>query len=220
METQYVCIYTWNIQRTMTLVLYVLVCTWAIQGIYLPVHGSSIFILFHTLKKQNLSLLKVFPWGMPYVLAWTACIQCCTMLVYSLLYMQGSYRSVPPKNGSGRWSAFLWHFFKNKYIRVCQRLYMVLPCTVTSVHEKGKMPQNCLNIYIHVCIMFRHVCTVLPILVQVVRIPDDYFGTHSVCTGMYLSVLLYTGISWQIPVPVCTRYVPVRTRFQTGHGTY
>jgi hypothetical protein len=26
--------------------------------------------------------------------------------------------------------------------------------------------------YIHVCTMFRHVCTVLPILVQVVRIPD------------------------------------------------
>ncbi len=81
------------------------------------------------------------------------------------------------------------------FVTNCQRLYMVSPCTVTSVHEKGKMPQNCLNMYIHVCIMFRHVCTVLPILVQVVRIPDDYFGAHSVCTGMYLSVLLYTGIS-------------------------
>ncbi len=27
--------------------------------------------------------------------------------------------------------------------------------------------------YIHVCTMFRHVCTVLPNPVQVVRIPDD-----------------------------------------------
>ena len=31
---------------------------------------------------------------------------------------------------------------------------------------------NSQNMYIHVCSMFRHVCTVLPILVQVVRIPD------------------------------------------------
>jgi hypothetical protein len=75
-------VYTWNIQRTMTLALYILVCTWAIQGIYLPVDGSSIFILFHTLMKQNLSLLKVFPLGMPNILAWTAYIQCCTMPVY------------------------------------------------------------------------------------------------------------------------------------------
>ncbi len=94
----------------------------------------------------------------------TAYIQCCTMLVVqhdvlnslhtmlyyasvqesAALYMQDSYRSVLPKNGSGRWSAFkfLWHFFKNVYIRVCQLLYMVNPCTVTSVHENGKMPQE------------------------------------------------------------------------------
>jgi hypothetical protein len=57
----------------------------------------------------------------------------------ALLYMQDSYRSVLPKNGSGRWSAFLWHFFKTMYIFVCQLLYMVKPCTVTSVHETGKM---------------------------------------------------------------------------------
>jgi hypothetical protein len=60
----------------------------------------------------------------------------------ALLYMQDSYRSVLPKNGSGRWSAFLWHFSKNVYIRVCQLLYMVKPGTAMAVHENGKMPQE------------------------------------------------------------------------------
>ncbi len=32
---------------------------------------------------------------------------------------------------------------------------------------------KCLNMYIHVCTMFRHVCTIFPNPVQVVRIPDD-----------------------------------------------
>ncbi len=71
-----------------------------------------------------------------------------TMLYYAsvqesaALYMQDSYRYALPKNGSGRWSAFLGNFFKNVYIRVCQLLYMVKPCTVTSVHENGKMEQE------------------------------------------------------------------------------
>ena len=30
------------------------------------------------------------------------------------------------------------------------------------------------NMYVHVCTMFRHVCTDLPIHVHVVRIPDGY----------------------------------------------
>ncbi len=32
--------------------------------------------------------------------------------------------------------------------------------------------RNFVNMYIHVCTMYRDVCTGLPILVQVVRIPD------------------------------------------------
>ncbi len=32
--------------------------------------------------------------------------------------------------------------------------------------------RNFVNMYIHVCNMYRDVCTDLPILVQVVRIPD------------------------------------------------
>ncbi len=46
-------------------------------------------------------------------------------------------------------------------------MYMYIPCTYMFMRIC-----NCMNIYIHVCTMFRHVCTVLPILVQVVRIPD------------------------------------------------
>jgi hypothetical protein len=38
------------------------------------------------------------------------------------------------------------------------------------------------NMYIHVCTMLRHVCTDLPILVQVVRIPDGH--------GMYWYLLV------------------------------
>ncbi len=47
-------------------------------------------------------------------------------------------------------------------------MYMYISCTYmfTSVY-------NLVNLYIHVCTMFRHVFTVLPILVQVVRIPDE-----------------------------------------------
>ena len=33
--------------------------------------------------------------------------------------------------------------------------------------------RNFVNMYIHVCTMHRDVCTDLPILVQVVRIPDE-----------------------------------------------
>jgi hypothetical protein len=39
--------------------------------------------------------------------------------------------------------------------------------------------------YIHVCTMFRHVCTVLPFLVQVVRIPDGLACNLS-CLGAKL----------------------------------
>jgi hypothetical protein len=45
--------------------------------------------------------------------------------------------------------------------------------------------RNFVNMYIHVCTMYRDVCTDLPILVQVVRIiPDDrvvlstYYGSR------------------------------------------
>jgi hypothetical protein len=50
-------------------------------------------------------------------------------------------------------------------------MYMYIPCThmFTTVRKLVNM------YYIHVCIMFRHVCTNLLIPVQVVRIPDVTF---------------------------------------------
>ena len=59
---------------------------------------------------------------------------------------------------------------------------MYVPCTYnlyinmymfTTRSYMFRLVCNSQNMYIHVCSMFRHVCTVLPSLVQVVRIPDD-----------------------------------------------
>ena len=92
----------------------------------------------------------------------TAYIQCCTMLVvqYDLLnslhtmlyyasvqesaslYMQSSYRSVLPKNGSGRWSAFLWHFAIFVYRRHCTWFHHVQQLTYAYVHVFEEMPQE------------------------------------------------------------------------------
>jgi hypothetical protein len=52
-------------------------------------------------------------------------------------------------------------------------MYMYIPCTYMFMSVC-----KCMNIYVHVCTMFRHVCTVLPILVQVVRIPDEYMKSY------------------------------------------
>jgi hypothetical protein len=46
----------------------------------------------------------------------------------AFLYIPGSYTYIHPKNGAGRWSAFLGHFCKNVPSSVCQRLSMDGPC--------------------------------------------------------------------------------------------
>ncbi len=97
--------------------------------------------------------------------------------------------------------------------------------------------RNFVNMYIHVCTMYRDVCTDLPILVQVVRIPDGmyqdvlvctmlwydtdinrhhdkpvYTGTYflpQVCTGMYFLTQVYT-FSHKY-VLTCTKYILVHT---------
>ncbi len=56
MEKQYVSVYTWYTPRSMTFILYILVCTWSVHGIHLSVYSSSLFILFHILNMQNHSL--------------------------------------------------------------------------------------------------------------------------------------------------------------------
>ncbi len=55
----------------------------------------------------------------------------------------------------------------NMYVHLNIFMYMYIPCTYMFMSVC-----KCMNIYVHVCTMFRHVCTVLPLLVQVVRIPD------------------------------------------------
>ncbi len=46
-------------------------------------------------------------------------------------------------------------------------MYMYIACTYMFMPVR-----NFVNMYIHVCTMYSDVCTDLPILVQVVRIPD------------------------------------------------
>jgi len=53
------------------------------------------------------------------------------------------------------------------YIHLDIFMFKVQTCTYTFV-----LSWTCVNMYIHVCTMFRHVCTGLPNPVQVVRIPD------------------------------------------------
>ncbi len=55
------------------------------------------------------------------------------------------------------------------YVHICICMYMYIACTYMFMPVR-----NFVNMYIHVCTMYRDVCTDLPILVQVVRIPDAY----------------------------------------------
>ena len=47
-------------------------------------------------------------------------------------------------------------------------MYMYITCTYMFI-----LVHNFINMYIHVCTMYRALCTDLQILVHVVRIPDD-----------------------------------------------
>ncbi len=109
-------VYTWYIPRTTTLFLYTLVCICTVHGINLSVHGSSLFILFHTLKMQKPFSEHAKPFSGEYICStylpepptYNASVQ-----ESAFLYIPCSYRYIHPKNGSGRWSAFLGHFCKN-----------------------------------------------------------------------------------------------------------
>ena len=62
------------------------------------------------------------------------------------------------------------------YVHICIFMYMYIACTYMFM-----LVRNLVNMYIHVCTMYRDVCTDLPILVQVVRIPDaDSEGEESI----------------------------------------
>ena len=60
-------------------------------------------------------------------------------------------------------------------------MYMYIACTYMFMPVR-----NFVNMYIHVCTMYRDVCTDLPILVQVVRIPDGVS-----CRSAYIMCILY-----------------------------
>ena len=57
------------------------------------------------------------------------------------------------------------------YVDICIFMYMYIACTYSS-----RLVHNFINMYIHVCTMYRALCTDLQILVHVVRIPDVGLG--------------------------------------------
>ncbi len=75
----------------------------------------------------------------------------------ALLYMQGSYRDVLPKNGCGRWSAFLEHFYFFVYRHHCTWLNHVQPLTYAYVRvfeeilQESWPPTAILYVRVHTC---------------------------------------------------------------------
>jgi hypothetical protein len=75
---------------------------------------------------------------------------------------------------------YIYHKYTDMYIHVhvcryvhtctCMMYMYILACTYMFMLQ---VVRNFVNMYIHVFTMYRDVCTDLPILVQVVRIPDD-----------------------------------------------
>ena len=72
-----------------------------------------------------------------------------------------------------------------RYVHVCIFMYMYIACTYMFI-----LVHNFINMYIHVCTMYRALCTDLQILVHVVRIPDASF-----CILVYASfcILVHTS---------------------------
>ncbi len=94
------------------------------------------------------------------------------------------------------------YVFMNMYVQatynlssIFQVMYMYIACTYMF-----RIVCNLVNMYRHVCTMFSNVRTVLPILVQVVRIPDAYWSY--ICTPDFADAsntvinmkLVYTSI--------------------------
>ncbi len=55
------------------------------------------------------------------------------------------------------------------YVHICIFMYMYIACTYMFM-----LVHNFVNMYIHAFTMYRDICTNLPFLVQVVRIPDVF----------------------------------------------
>ena len=60
----------------------------------------------------------------------------------------------------------------NMYVHATYNLYIIMYMYIACTYM-SKIIGNLVNMYRHVCTMFSNVRIVLPILVQVVRIPDD-----------------------------------------------
>ncbi len=106
----------------------------AVHMIYMSVHISSLFI---TRTWRTILCYQYCLDVYNFVLVWYYVIE----QEYDFLYVLSSDRYIPPKNGQGRWSAFLYLFFKNTS-KTRQCLYINILCRAISVHEKAKMLQE------------------------------------------------------------------------------
>ena len=70
----------------------------------------------------------------------------------------------------------------NMYVHATYNLYIFMYMFIACTYM-FKIIGNLVNMYRHVCTMFSDVRTVLPILVQVVRIPDAGPASLSRCHG-------------------------------------
>jgi hypothetical protein len=102
----------------------------------------------------------------------------------------------------------MYRYVCTMYIHICKFLFMYIKwtgitslyrhvCTITYLYVHGKnMYIPCIYAgftflyrYKHVCTWFRHICTVLPNPVQVVRIPDV---KKKIRVNPYIYVRIYT----------------------------
>jgi hypothetical protein len=137
----FVCIYHYCICNCMLSWL----CTWLYHVHTLYVHVHTVYTHVHTLYIGIKCFMLEPLWYFPLL----SCLYSLHEVLYyasvqesALMYMQGSYRSVLPKNGSGRWSAFLWHFAIFVYRRHCTWVHHVQQLTYAYVHVFEEMPQE------------------------------------------------------------------------------
>ncbi len=123
---------------------------WLKHACTLHIRVHTVYIHVHTLyigiKYFMLEPLRYFPL--------LSCLYSLHEVLYyasvqesAFLYMQGSYWSVLPKNGSGKWSAFLWHFAFFMYRRHCTWFHHVQALTYAYVLVFEEMLSN---VQIHV----------------------------------------------------------------------
>jgi hypothetical protein len=73
----------------------------------LHIHVHKVYIHVHTVYMGTTDYLRIPLPCMPVCTALVICMYYAIVQEYDILYVLGSDRDIPPKNGQGRWVAFL-----------------------------------------------------------------------------------------------------------------